>query len=137
MLTRTSSPPNWRTHCSTASLQACAEATSTDAYEPRSTSAKTSARRPVSRPIPKTVAPWRESSRAVSAPRPDEAPVTNATLSCKAALAVPVRLGSHPRNASPQKFNGLNKSQSTQVHGIGEHRLTPDPPPDAARSHKQ
>src|SRR3984893_13411831 len=133
MLIRTSTPPQSRTHCSTASRQACAEATSTDAYEPCTTSANTSANRPVSLPMPKIVAPERESSRAVSAPRPDEAPVTNATLFCKAAIPVPVRLGSHPRNATPQKFNGRNRSQSPQVHRVGKHVPTPEAPPDAAR----
>jgi hypothetical protein len=56
-LTRTSRPLNSLTHCSTPSRQAWVEAISTDTYAPRSTPANTSAKRPVSRPMPKTVAP--------------------------------------------------------------------------------
>ncbi len=53
---------------------------STDAYLPPGTSANTSAIRSASRAMPNTDAPRSANSFAVAAPRPADAPVTNATL---------------------------------------------------------
>lgn len=79
-LASTSSRPNAATQFATACRHSCGEAMSTDAYRPPGTSVNTSASRSVSRAIPNTVAPRSANTFAVAAPRPDDAPVTNATL---------------------------------------------------------
>ena len=65
---------------------------STDAYAPPGTDAKTSAIRSVLRAIPNTVAPLAANNWATEAPRPEDAPVTNATLPFNCTIAAPSSL---------------------------------------------
>jgi len=79
-LARMSSFPKCATQSATAWAHACDDAMSTDAKLPPGTSANTSAIREPSLAMPKTFAPRSANNRAVVAPRPADAPVTNATL---------------------------------------------------------